>query len=170
VRYELLLQSLTPGAPFPAERVAECLRALGAQLAADGAGSWALAGGVVEVRPLKEGGQQVATELRAPLSEKVDVLRELLVQAAAAAAQAEVCLFDLQLSRPVGKADQGALGDQFMRMSRYAGEMAGVSEAVGASFSAPAEGLKPTTKILLGLVGACVFVYFIVQSLLMKLR
>lgn len=118
----------------------------------EGVLSWPLKSGRVEVRPLVEGGQQVATELRVPLSDRTDLVRELVAAASSVAKDAEVVLLDLQLNRPVTEKDAELVGSRYLDAARYAGEMMGVAEAIPASFAAPSEpGLKSGTKILLAL-------------------
>jgi hypothetical protein len=168
VRYELLLQTADPGTPYAAERVKERFVARGLAFAEDGSAKWNLKAGVIEVRPLKEGGVVVATELRVPLSDKTDLMRELLSEASTVAEEAKVRLFDPQLTRGVSIKDDGAVSDQFFRTAKYAGEMLGVSEAIGASFAPPETGLKPGTKVLLGMVGVIVLLYFIAEHMFPK--
>jgi len=86
VRYDLLLQSLTPGAPFDSARVESLLVARGAKAQPGGGLVWQLDSGTVEVHPLREGGQWIATEVRVPLVDRPDLLREVVVQGAALAA------------------------------------------------------------------------------------
>ena len=76
-------------------------------------------------------------------------------------------LFDPQLCRDVGAKDEGLVADQFLRTARYAGEMMGVPEAVGASFAAPDDGLKPGTKVVLGLFAVGAALWFLVEVVLL---
>jgi len=165
VRYELLLQAAEPGAPYAADRVKERLSSRGLTFAPDGSAVWRLKQGEVEVRPLNEGGQQVATELRVPLSDKTALMSELLTEATGVAEEAQVRLFDPQLSRGVSFRDEGAVTDQFHRSARYAGEMLGVSEALPASFAAEEPGLKAGTKVLLGVIALIALVLFLADRI-----
>lgn len=165
MRYELLLQSLEPGAPYDQGKVVDLLRQRGLVFAEDGSAPWKLKSGEVEVRPLKEGGQIIATELRVPLLDKTDLMRELLAAASTLAEEAKVRLFDPQLTRAVSEKEDGAVADQYFRTAKYAGEMMGVSEALGASFEPPSTGLKPGTKILLAIIGFCIILFLIADHL-----
>jgi len=165
VRYELLLQSLEPGTPYDWGRVLDRLRQRGLVFAEDGSAPWKLKSGEVEVRPLKEGGKIIATELRVPLLDKTDLMRELLAEASAVAEEAQVRLLDPQMSRAVSVKDDGAVADQYFRTAKYAGEMMGVTEALGASFEPPSTGLKPGTKVLLAIIGFCIILFLIADHM-----
>ena len=157
VRYELLLQPAYPGAPFPAEQVDAKLAEAGVTAGPEGLRRWPFKHGQVEVRPLLEGGQQIATELLVPLSDRTDLVRELVVAASALAKDSDVVLLDLQLNRAVTEKDAETVGSRYLEAARYAGEMLGVAEAIPASFAAPTEqGMKAGTKVLLAL-GAAFF-------------
>ena len=138
----------------------------GAVAGADGAWTWTLKHGAVEVRPLREAGEVRATELRIPLSDKLDLVRELVVEASSVAEEARVKLYDPQLSRTIGPKDDGLVAEQYFATAKYAGEMVGLSEAVGASFAPPREGLKPGTKVLIGIIGGLIALYLLVERLL----
>jgi hypothetical protein len=167
VRYELLLQSLEVGAPYDPAPVEALLAARGLTDAPGGGKVWRLKAGEIEVRQLVEGGKLLATELRAPLSDKLDLIRELVVEGAALAAEAKVRLFDPQISKTLTASDEGLVADQYLRTAKYAGEMLGVSEAVNASFSGPDAGtLKPGTKVLLGLGAFLLVLYLLADNLL----
>jgi hypothetical protein len=166
VRYELLLQSSEPGAPYAEDRVRARLEARGLTFAADGAASWELKAGRADVRPLREGGLLIATEIGVPLTEKPDLMRQVLAEACAVAEEAQVRVLDPQLARAVSIKDDGAVSDQYLRTAKYAGEMLGVSEALGASFVPAQTGLKPGTKVVLVMAGLCVLLYFIATHVL----
>ncbi|MHB8878079.1 MAG: hypothetical protein ACYC8T_30650 [Myxococcaceae bacterium] len=166
MRYELLLQAKEPGAPYDPSPVDQALAARGVVQTPEGL-RWRLKAGEVEVRLLIEGGRSVATELRVPLSEKLDLVRELVVEGAAVAAQAGALLFDPQLTKGLSANDEGLVAEQFLRTAKYAGEMMGLPEAVGASYSGDdPTALKPGTKVLLGLVGLLVALYLLVDVIL----
>lgn len=137
----------------------------------DGGRTWRLKNGEIDVGVLREAGQVVATELRVPLSDRTDLIRELVAEAATLSTAAEARLVDPQLGRAVGFGDSETIAEQYGRTARYAGEMSGVSEAVAASFPNPAETptFRPGTKILL-VVGALFFLlYFLMDALSGKL-
>lgn len=159
---------MVPGMPYDSARVDVLLAERGAFARPDGTRIWRLKAGDVEVGQLREGGQLIATELRVPLSEKMDLIREVVSEGAELAKAAELRLVDPQLGRTVSSHDDGVVADQFLRTARYAGEMLGVSEAVAASYAAPSEGVPAGFKVLF-LIGAGLFLlYLFVESLLSK--
>ncbi|MBX5482309.1 MAG: hypothetical protein IRZ16_10810 [Myxococcaceae bacterium] len=165
MRYELLLQTSQAGLPYEVAKVDAALAARGVTDRGDGFRVWKLKAGEVEVRAVVEGGTTVATELRVPLSDKLDLIRELVQQGAALAEEAGARLYDPQLSRTLGAQDDGVVANSFLATARYAGEMMGVPEAVFASFGPPETGLKPGTKVALGLIGLVAVVWFVVDAL-----
>ncbi|MBI3182582.1 MAG: hypothetical protein HYZ28_10645 [Myxococcales bacterium] len=161
MRYELLLQAPELGAPYDAARVDSLLASRGAAAEAGGR-LWKLKHGEVEVRPLVEAGRLIATELRAPMSASADLARELVLEGCVLAAEAGARLFDPQLGKVLAPADEGLVADQFLRTARYAGQYAGVPEAIDAGFAGPEPGrLKAGTKVLLGIAGFLAVLYLI---------
>ena len=61
---------MVPGTPFDSARVEALLEARGAKTQPGGGRAWQLEHGSVEVHPLREGGQWVATEVRVPLADQ----------------------------------------------------------------------------------------------------
>lgn len=165
MRYELLLQSRVPGEPFDAARVEAAFATRTFHQRSDGERRWRLQRGDVELRPLVEGGQRIATELRIPLGGDGEFVRDVVTEAAAIARESETRLFDPQLAREVGEGDGAAVADQYLRTARYAGEMAGVSEAIGVGMPATEDGLKPGTKVFLGLIGFFAVVFALLEAL-----
>jgi hypothetical protein len=152
VRYELLLQPREVGTPYDPAPVETLLTARGAKDQPDGSKLWRLKHGEVEVRRVLENGVAVATELKIPLSEKTDLVRELVAEVVQLATEAGIRAVDPALSKTLLANDDGLVADSFFRTSRYAGEYLGVSSAVMASYgSAEPEGIKPGTKVLLGI-------------------
>lgn len=166
MRYDLLLQTGQAGVPVDLAKVDAALSRRRLDVRADGVRLWHLQSGEVEVRPLIEGGVPLATELRVPLSDRLELIREAVVEGAALAREVELKLYDPQLSRTLGAQDEGLVADQFLRTAKYAGEMMGVPEAIGASFPPPEQGLKTGTKVLLGIAGFFVVLYLLVERLL----
>ncbi|HYH99042.1 hypothetical protein [Hyalangium sp.] len=160
---------MVPGTPYDSARVDALLLERGAFARPDGQRIWRLKSGDVEVGELREGGQLIATELRVPLSDKLELVREVVEEGATLAAAAEVRLIDPQLGRHLSANDSGAVADQFLRTARYAGEMMGVSEAVSASYAAPPEGIPAGFKVLAAIIGGLVLLYLLADSLLSKL-
>jgi hypothetical protein len=160
---------MVPGTPYDSARVDALLSERGATARPDGMRIWRLKSGDVEVGELREGGQVVATELRVPLSDKLDLIREAVEEGATLAQAAEVRLIDPQLGRSLTANDSGAVADQFLRTARYAGEMMGLSEALAASYAAPPEGMPAGLKVLLGIAATLLGLYFLVDMLLARL-
>ena len=157
---------MVPGTPYDSARVDALLAERGAAARPDGVRIWRLKHGDVEVGELREAGQVVATELRVPLSDKMDLVREVVEEGATLAQAAEVRLVDPQLGRQLSANDSGAVADQFLRTARYAGEMMGVSEAVAASYAPPPEGISAGAKVLMGIGAFLVGLYILVDLLL----
>ncbi len=165
MRYELLLQPLEPGAPYDPS-VAEARLADRAARRPDGTLLWRLPHGELEVRTLVEGGRAIATELRVPLTGNLDLAREAVTEGVALADAAGACLFDPQLGKRLSAGDDGLVADRYLRVARYAGEMVGISEAVGVGQAPPEEGLKPGTKVLLALAGFFLLLIWLSNRLL----
>ncbi len=167
MRYELLLQSAEPGQPYDAERVEAALTARPVATTQDGR-VWRFSAGEVEVRPLVEQGRVVATELRVPLTEKTDLVRALVQEASALAAETNTRLVDPQLSREVGPQEAEIIAEQYLRTARYAGEMVGVSSALGAFDTTPGPGgaITPGMKVLLVIVAGVVVLMLLSELLL----
>lgn len=167
MRYELLIQPKEPGAVYDPAVVDRLLHERGTTALPDGSRNWRLKAGDVSVRTLVEGGKPVATELRVPLSDRLDLIRELVVVGAELAASAGSRLVDPQLAKSVTLNDEGIVADSYLRTAQYAGRYAGVSEAIIASYgAAEPEGLKPGTKVLLAIIAFLAGLYFIAQKLL----
>lgn len=160
---------MVPGSPYDGTRVDTLLLEKGALARPDGQRVWRLKSGDVEVSELREGGQLIATELRIPLSDRLDLAREVVEEGAALASEAGVRLVDPQLGRALSANDAGAVADQFLRTARYAGEMMGVSEAVAASYAPPPEGMPAGLKVLLVIGGGAFLLYLLVDAMLSKL-
>lgn len=162
MRYELLLQPKDVGAPYDAAPIEALLTARGAKDQPDGSKIWRLKNGDVEVRRLLENGVPMATELKVELTDKTELIRELVAEVVQLANDAGVRAVDPALSKTLHGNDDGLVADSYLRAARYAGEYLGVSSAVLASYgSAEPEGMKPGTKVMLG-IGAFFFVVYIV--------
>jgi hypothetical protein len=160
---------MVPGTPYDSARVDALLSERGVVARPDGQRVWRLKGGDVEVGLVRENGEIIATELRIPLSEKTELVREVVEEGATLATAAEARLIDPQLGRSLTANDSGAVADQFLRTARYAGEMMGLSEAVAASYAPPPEGVPTGFKVFVGIVGGLFLLYLLVSSLLEKL-
>ncbi|QDE85138.1 MULTISPECIES: hypothetical protein [Myxococcus] len=173
MRYELLLQTMTPGSPYEAARVDALLSERGVVARPDGVRRWSFKNGDVDIGELREGGQVVATELRVPLSDRPDLMREAVEAAAALASEAGVRLVDPQLGRSLTGNDDAGVMEQYVRTARYAGEVAGVPEAMGAgSYALETEGSRGfqlSTRMVLIAIGIFVALYLVVDSLVGQL-
>ncbi|MBL8956284.1 MAG: hypothetical protein JNK82_36260 [Myxococcaceae bacterium] len=167
MRYELLVQPKDVGTPYDPAPVEALLTARGATDQPDGSKLWRLKAGEVEVRRLNENGVAVATELKVQLTDKTDLIRELVIEGAQLASDAGLKLVDPNLSKTLSANDDGLVADSYFRTARYAGEYLGVSSAVMASWgTSEPEGLKPGTKVLLGIGGFFLLLYIVVERIL----
>jgi hypothetical protein len=167
VRYDILLQAKEAGIPYDPAPVETLLTARGAQDRPDGSKLWRLKHGEVEVRRLLENGVPMATELKVELTDKTELIRELVAEAVQLASEAGLRAVDPMLSRTLNPNDDGLVADSYLRTARYAGEYMGVSSAVIASYGASEpEGLKPGTKVLLGIAGFFFLLYVLFEKLL----
>ncbi|WP_253910745.1 hypothetical protein, partial [Pyxidicoccus fallax] len=168
------LQTLTPGTPYEVARVDALLAGRRVAARPDGRRVWHLKNGDVELGELREGGQVVATELRIPLADRPDLLREVVSEAAALATEAGVRLVDPQLGRTLSATDDGEVVVQYMRTARYAGEVAGMAEAMGASSysveDTGSRGFQPSGRFFLFVIAAFVVLYLVVDSMLARLN
>jgi hypothetical protein len=165
VKYELLLQPSEPSAPFDPAPLEAALSARGLTGNPEDARIWRLKAGDVELRPLLDGGKRVGTEVRVPLSDRLELIREAVLEGVVLAEQSGLRLVDPQLSRVLTAKDEGAVADQYFRTAKYAGEMLGVSEALYASIPPHPEGLKPGTKVLLGIIGLFALIFIVLELL-----
>ena len=154
---------MMPGTPFDSARVEALLDARGATAQPGGGRLWQLQGGRVEVHPLREGGQWVATEVRVPLSDRTDLMREVVSQVTQLAREAEVRVFDPQLGRALSAMDEVPVADQYERTARYAGELLGVAEAMPVSTVTENQGFQPTSRFFFGVIGFFVLLYLLVN-------
>ncbi|MCA3014527.1 MAG: hypothetical protein INH41_19265 [Myxococcaceae bacterium] len=148
--YELLLQPAAADAAFDVERVEAALRALGATTRGDGALGWRLHEGEVTVVRVREAGTVTGLGLGVPFSDRLALLDALLGAALEVAEAQTLRLIDPQLGRAVTRADAGAVGAEFLRVSAYAGAYFGFGDARPVS-AAPTddEALSPTMKAVL---------------------
>jgi hypothetical protein len=167
MRYELLLQPKEVGAVYDPAVTDKALHEKGATALPDGSRNWRLKSGDVEVRTLIEGGKPIATELRVHLSDRLDLIRELVVEGVALAEAQSLRVVDPQLAKTLTLNDEGLVADQYLRTAQYAGQYAGVSEAIIASYgAAEPEGLKPGTKVMLAIIAFLAGLYFLAEKLI----
>ncbi|WP_244238430.1 hypothetical protein [Corallococcus terminator] len=169
---------MAPGVPYDAARVEALLAAKSGAVRPDGARDWALSQGDVEVAPLHDKGQVVALELRVPLLDHPDLIREVLAEAAALARKAKVRLFDPQLGQALAAADTERVVEQYTRTEQYARTAPrmeitpGLAEAMDAAarYEPKGPGMSLPTKLILFGVGGFAILYFVMTSLLRQLN
>jgi len=168
VRYELLVQPQEPNVPWDPAAFDLLLSQKATAPNADGSRTWRLKHGDVQVRLLIEAGKPIATELRVELSDKLDLIRELVVEGVALAAIAGARVVDPQLSKTLIATDDGLVADQYLRTAQYAGQYAGVSSAVIASYGRVEEDeeWKPSTKLTIAVVVFFAAIYLFIEKLL----
>jgi hypothetical protein len=154
---------MVPGTPFDSARVEALLEARGAKTLPSGGRAWQLQHGAVELHPLREGGQWVATEVRIPLSDRTELIREAVIQVGEVAKEAEVRFFDPQLGRALSGRDEGVVAEQYERTARYAGETLGMVDAMPSSTGTENQGFQPTSKFFFGVIGFFVLLYLIMD-------
>jgi hypothetical protein len=162
VRYDLLLQSLVPGTPFDSDRVEALLEARGAKQLPGGGRVWLLEEGSVELHPLRENGQWIATEVRVPLLDQTELVREVVRRVGELAKEAEVRFFDPQLGQELSPRSEGVVVDQYQRTARYAAEMGGVASAMPIDRGEDS-GFQPTTKMGFAVMGFFALLYFVMR-------
>jgi hypothetical protein len=168
VRYELLIQPKEPSVPWDSTALDKLLHDRGAFANPDGSRTWRLKHGDVQVRALIEGGKPIATELRVELSDRLELIRAVVLEGCAVAEAAGARLVDPQLAKTLTTNDEGLVADQYFRTAQFAGQYSGVSTAVLAGYGKVDDdvGIKPGTKVMLALVAFFGLLYFISQRVL----
>ena len=165
MHYDLLIQSMTPGVTYDPGATEAAFDSKGAMLQPDGSRRFRLKHGDVEVRRLLEGGAAVATEVRVPMSDRADLVREAFVETLGIASGLGLKVVDPLLSRSVVLNDESAVADAFMRQADFAGRYCGVSAAVPANFGHMDSAMKPGTKLALIIIAVGVAVWMFVSRL-----
>ena len=166
MRYELLLQP-PPGGTLDEAAVIAGLR--GRHPVEEGpVRRWRLPKGELEVHLHLAGGQPAALELHVPLADKDELLRQAVHESAAVAEALGIVLYDPQLNRPVAPSDEEAVAAQFAKNARDVAEVVGVPGLTGLGVDPEPTGLKPGTKVMLG-VFAFLFALLLLSDLLAKL-
>jgi hypothetical protein len=149
--YDLLLQPDAVGAPFAKDVIEAVLRDRGAVTRSDGALVWKLKAGEVTVLPLREAGAVTGLELKLPFSDRFELVTELLATAVDVARMNALRVVDPQLGRTVTEVDGGAITDEYLRISRYAGAYFGLGDALPVSMAPVTddETMSPTMKLVL---------------------
>lgn len=164
MRYELLVQSKEPSVPFDEERARAIWAEQKVRDQADGTRLWALNAGEVELRPLRDAGAVVGTELSLPLRDGDALVRETVLAVTELAAKAGFRVVDPQLSREVSPADEALVAEHYLRTARYAAEYAGLPDVVMSTPEA-APGLSSNGKVMLAIGAFFVLVYLVMQRL-----
>lgn len=106
----------------------------------------------LELLPLREAGTVVGVELKVPLSSQTALLEEAVRWAVEAAQALELRVVDPQQGLALTSAS-ASVTDEFLRAARYAGEFAGVPDAVAVSSLAEhREGSSAASRLLLAAV------------------
>jgi hypothetical protein len=159
VRYELLLQPRIAGTRLDLDAVERAF--VGLAMKPVGANRvWSLPEGDVDVSLVREGASTVAVALAVPLSDRSALVLACLREALKVTAVADVSVVDPQVGSTVNAASEGSVEAEFLRAARYAGEFAGVSDALGASFRPNDDGMPFSTRLLIA------FVVFLVMAML----
>ncbi|MCU0701676.1 MAG: hypothetical protein MUC96_34645 [Myxococcaceae bacterium] len=152
--YELLLQPEVAGAAFARDVIEAVLRDRGAVTRGDGALVWKLKAGEVTVLPLRESGAITGLELKLPFSDRHELVSELLASAVDVARTNALRVVDPQLGRTVSEVDGGAITDEYLRISRYAGAYFGLGDALPVALpqASDDETVSPVMKAVLAVL------------------
>ncbi|MGE6763177.1 hypothetical protein ACQKGO_34515 [Corallococcus interemptor] len=147
----------------------------------DGVREWDLGVGTVEVLPLHDGKRVVGTELRVPLEDREELIREVLVEAAGLAHKAQLRLFDPQLGEALSGSATERVVEQYLRTEHYrrtAKPMEitpGLEEAMDRAARVDMLGLPPermslSTRLVLFAVGGFAILFFVMRYLMEQLN
>ncbi|WP_147450382.1 hypothetical protein [Corallococcus carmarthensis] len=147
----------------------------------DGVREWDLGVGVVEVLPLRDGKQVMGMELRVPLVDHEELIREALTEAAGLAHKAQVRLFDPQLGRVLTGPDTEMVVEQYLRTEHYrrtAKPMEitpGLEEAMARAQRVDGMGLPPermslSSRLVFFAVGGFAILFFVMRFLMAQLN
>lgn len=150
--YDLLLQAAQPAEPFDADRLEAAIVARGGVRRADGAVRWVFPAGEIVALRLREAGMLIGLELKVPFSDRPELLMQVASAAVELAKDTDVRLVDPQLNRTVLDAEGASMVDEFLRISRYAGQYHGLGDALSAPLPTSDESLSPVTKGVLALL------------------
>ena len=117
----------------------------------------------MEFHALRENGQWIATEVRVPLLDSSELVREAVRKVGELAKEAEVRFFDPQLGQELSARSEGVVVDQYQRTARYAAEMGGLASAMPIDRDSDSGGFQPTTKMALGVMGFFALLYFVMR-------
>jgi hypothetical protein len=160
MHYDFLLQSMTAGVDYDPSPAENAFDGKGAKLQPTGVRSLRLKGGDVEVMRLSEAGKVLATEIRVPIADRSDLVRETFVEVMDVATKLGLKVVDPQLARSVVLNDEAAIVSAFMRNANFAGNYSGVSAAVPANFGELEPGMKPGMKLAI-IIGSIAFALYV---------
>lgn len=147
----------------------------------DGVREWDLGVGSIEVLPLRDGKKVVGAELRVPLVDGEDLIREALTEAAGLAHEAQLRLFDPQLGEVLTGSATERVVEQYLRTEHYrrtAKPMEitpGLAEAMERAERVQGMGLSSEpmsmgTRLVLFAVGGFAILFFVMRFLMSKLN
>jgi len=149
MKYEFLIQPQQPGTAYDPAPLDALLEARGAPKRPDGVRTLRLKGGDIELGPYREAGAVVATEVKVPMSDRADLVREAFVETLGMASALGLKVVDPQLARSVILNDESVVAVTYLRAADYAGRYSGDSGAVSAAAGAQSYGLPPGSKLFL---------------------
>ena len=162
MKYEFLIQPLTPGVAHTPETVEKLLDDKGATARPDGVRVLRLKHGDIELGRYREGAVVVGTEVKVQMNDTPDLVCEAFLAVLDLAQAAQMRVVDPQLSRTLSLNDESAVIGAYQRGAEYAGRYAGVSSAVtAAQFGRPESPVSPGTRLALILVAIGVVLYLI---------
>ncbi|WP_223636322.1 hypothetical protein [Corallococcus sp. EGB] len=146
----------------------------------DGVREWDLGVGSIEVLPLRDGKQVVGAELRVPLVDGEDLIREALTEAAGLAHKAQLRLFDPQLGEVLTGSATERVVEQYLRTEHYRrtakpmeltpGLEEAMDRAERVDMGLPAERMSLGSRAVLFAVAGFAILFFVMRFLMAQLR
>jgi len=162
--YDFIWQPILGGLAFDRGQFETALRSLGATQRDHRTWDWKLSKGETVITALNDAGAVVGFDVRVPLSDRPDLLLEVLEKASAFAAISTLQFVDPQLGRSVTERDGAAVEESYERVARYAGAYVGVPAATTAAWAnAEQTGLTTPTKVALAVLVFLAAMYFAYQ-------
>jgi hypothetical protein len=145
--YDFVLQAPEAGSALDVAPIEAAIREKGGLTRGDGALVWRFPMGDVLTLPLREAGVVTGLELKVPFSDRTELLSATISAAVELARALNLRVVDPQLSRTILDVDAGAATDEYLRISRYAGQYFGLGDALPMAVEASQdEGLSPAVK------------------------
>jgi hypothetical protein len=139
--YDLLLQPPTQGPAHDSAATLAAFVAKGATARADGHHVLTFGRTEVELRPVKEAGLVVATEVKLQLGRETAFIAPLLALVMEVARAQKLRVIDPSQSKELVETDGASLEESYRRTAEYAGEFLGVGDALGRMADPVPEGL-----------------------------